>query len=95
MSAYHLHMTDATRTAQAAAETLFALPVGTRVKLTLQNDRTWDGEITEMRRLSCDLAGKRGASRSIIRNNNTHVGFFVGGNDRSNAPAVMAIEVLG
>ena len=94
-------MNAATEIAQAAAATLFAMPVGSRVKLTLSNAstgssaKTWEGEITKTSAMGCDLLGKRNASRSIMRNVNTGVGFFIEMKGyRGTSFAVMAAEAI-
>lgn len=92
-------MIDATEIAQAAAAQLFAMPVGTRVRLTLRstgsNEHAWEGEITKMSEMGADLVGKRKANRTIMRNINTGVGFFIQmSGHRGTTFAVMAAEVI-
>lgn len=83
--------------AESAAAQLFALPAGTRVKLTFQTDRTWEGEITKQGGIGCDLVGKRKAQRSIMRNVNTGIAYFIEMKGYRSAGdfVVMKVEIVG
>jgi hypothetical protein len=77
------------------AATKFALPVGTRVKLTLQNDRVWEGTIEKISAMGCDLIGKRNARRPVVRNVNSGVGFFIEMSGwKGRDFAVMSVETI-
>jgi hypothetical protein len=82
--------------AESTAAKLFALPAGTRVRLTFQTDRTWEGEITKQGGIGCDLVGKRKAHRSIVRNRNTGIAYFIemAGHRSTGDWIVMGLEVL-
>lgn len=86
----------AQKIAEAAAAQLFALPAGTRVKLTFQTDRTWEGEIVKQGEIGCDLVGKRKAQRSIVKNKNTGIAYFIEmrGYRSAGDLVVMMVEIL-
>lgn len=89
-------MNAATQVAQVAAEKLFALPAGTRVKLTFQTDRVWEGQIAKMGARGCDLVGKRNAKRAVVRNVNTDIAYFIEMKGYRSADdfVVMAVEIV-